>query len=96
MSALHNRLKKNEFFKPEAFIDGVWIDTGKTFPVFNPATGENWPTWRIAAETDGSGYRGSPQSLSELAQDDGHRTRNHPEPLVCPHHGKPPFSGANS
>lgn len=40
MSALHNRLKKNEFFKPEAFIDGVWIDTGKTFPVFNPATGE--------------------------------------------------------
>ncbi len=40
MSALHNRLKKNEFFKPEAFIDGVWIDTGETFPVFNPATGE--------------------------------------------------------
>lgn len=40
MSALHNRLKKNPFFKPEAYIGGQWVETGKTFPVLNPATGE--------------------------------------------------------
>lgn len=40
MSALHNRLKKNEFFKPEAFIGGQWVETGKTFPVLNPANGQ--------------------------------------------------------
>lgn len=40
MSALHDRLKKNPFFKTGAFIDGQWIETGKTFADTNPATGE--------------------------------------------------------
>ncbi len=40
MSTLHTRLGKNEFFRPEAFIGGQWVETGKTFPVTNPASGE--------------------------------------------------------
>lgn len=41
MSALHNRLKNNQFFKTGAFIHGKWITTGKTFADTNPSTGEN-------------------------------------------------------
>lgn len=40
MSASHNRLKSNEFFRTGTFIHGKWITTGKTFPDTNPATGE--------------------------------------------------------
>ena len=40
MSALHDRLKNNAFFKTGAFIHGKWITTGKTFRDTNPATGE--------------------------------------------------------
>lgn len=52
MSDLHNRLKKNEFFRPEAFIGGQWIETGKTFPVLNPSTGEKLADMACCGKTE--------------------------------------------
>lgn len=40
MSALHDTLSRNNFFKTGAFIHGKWITTGKTFADTNPSTGE--------------------------------------------------------
>lgn len=94
MSALHNRLKKNEFFKPEAFIDGVWIDTGKTFPVFNPATGEKLADMAYCGRNQTEvAIEAAHKAFQSWRKTNGHRTRNHPEPLVCPHHGNRPFLG---
>jgi succinate-semialdehyde dehydrogenase/glutarate-semialdehyde dehydrogenase len=33
-------LKDPSLLEPRAFINGVWVENGCTFPVFNPATGE--------------------------------------------------------
>ena len=33
-------IKAHKLFRTAAFIDGAWVEAGKTFPVENPATGE--------------------------------------------------------
>ncbi|TBL62395.1 NAD-dependent succinate-semialdehyde dehydrogenase [Hafnia paralvei] len=40
MNPLHEKLKKNEFFKTGYFIAGQWQDASNTYEVTNPATGE--------------------------------------------------------
>ena len=33
-------LNDKTLLEPRAFINGKWVENGKTFPVLNPATGE--------------------------------------------------------
>lgn len=40
VNPLHEKLKKNEFFKTGYFIAGQWQDASDTYEVTNPATGE--------------------------------------------------------
>lgn len=40
VNPLHEKLKKNEFFKTGYFIAGQWQDASNTYEVTNPATGE--------------------------------------------------------
>ncbi|QQE43382.1 NAD-dependent succinate-semialdehyde dehydrogenase [Hafnia alvei] len=40
MNPLHEKLKKNEFFKTGYFVAGQWQDASDTYEVTNPATGE--------------------------------------------------------
>lgn len=75
MSALHDRLKNNEFFKTGAFIHGKWITTGKTFPDTNPATGERLAD--VALERprgNGSGHHFGENGVFRLAENDRGRT----------------------
>ena len=40
VNPLHEKLKKNEFFKTGYFIAGQWQDASNTYEVTNPATGK--------------------------------------------------------
>lgn len=40
VNPLHEKLKKNEFFKTGYFVAGQWQDASDTYEVTNPATGE--------------------------------------------------------
>ena len=40
MNPLHEKLKKNEYFKTGFFVAGQWQDASNTYEVTNPATGE--------------------------------------------------------
>lgn len=40
VNPLHEKLKKNEFFKTGFFVAGQWQDASNTYEVTNPATGE--------------------------------------------------------
>lgn len=53
---------KNALLRTESYIDGAWVESGSTYPVFNPATGD------VLAEAANAGAKETEQALDAASR----------------------------